>query len=241
MLTYESCKNILSKRDTKKLANNTYLRKEENCFVVKLHNTDIIKIYLGNIYELNTNGWQAATTKARLNEFTPARIYQKRGIWYLGKEDIPFFDSIVVNSQGEPVLQIDEDGEEVNPGLEAVEKRKYLDKQVSKYIDGYVKWAVKNGVGASNGDCWFCLFGMPGSLDHVWNHVKDRYYFGSFLKTAIQGCGRTLLWLELINIDLKKGKTDSLRQVLASYFKKVKPRMLEFVVIEEDIAEEVTM
>jgi hypothetical protein len=227
-LNYDGCQHVLGGRETKKLSNNTYLRKEGANYIVKLHNTDIITVTPDNKLILNSGGWQTPTTKARINEFTKARISQKRGIWYLAAGSTPFYDGIVIDSEGQPV---DNDGN--NPGTEAVEKRRFLDKEVSAYIKGYVKWALKNGVETGNGDCWLCLFGAPTDLYHVSEHVKERYYFGSFLKTAIKGSGRAMIWYDMIRIDLQNGKTDSLRDILVSYFKKVKPKMLDYVELPE--------
>jgi hypothetical protein len=44
MLTFESCQAIIKNRQSKKLANNTYLAKKNEEYVVTLHHTDIIRI-----------------------------------------------------------------------------------------------------------------------------------------------------------------------------------------------------
>jgi hypothetical protein len=231
MLTYDKCIYALGKRETKKLANNTYLRKEDDVFLVKLHNTDIIKVFNDNTFELNTGGWQTVTTKARLKEFTPARISQERGIWYLysvGYSDrIPFYDGIKIDSSGQPV-------DAINKTDDIVARKKLLDKKVKKFVDGYIKWALKNGIEPEAGDCFSCRFN-DSSLDHVWSHIEEEYYFGSFINTALRGSGRTMFWHHIIANDLKKQNTSSLRDVLNSYFRKVKPKLMEYVQVEEQV------
>lgn len=227
MLTYDKCVFTLGTRETRKLSNNTYLRKEGNVFIVKLHNTDIFKVFEDNTYELNTGGWQTVTTKSRLNEFTPARIHQCKGIWYIGSDKIPFYDGIRINSSGEPVDAIDCSGD-INA------KKKLLDKKVKQFIDGYIKWALDNGVEPDSGDCFCCRF-HDQSLDHVWSHIDEQYYFGSFVATAIRGANRTGFWHHLIINELKRGDTSSLRDVLRSYFRKVKPKLMQYIELEEEI------
>jgi hypothetical protein len=133
LITFEHARKIIesqSKRglDKKKLANNTYLMKSD-CFVIQLHNTNIIKIYPNDIYELNTEGWQTVTTKDRLNEFSPADIYQKRGVWFVkdnnaDKEDKVFFDGIRISKSGE-ILNSDSAPDNL------IERKKRLDRMVS--------------------------------------------------------------------------------------------------------------
>ena len=72
----------------KKLANNTYLSQDEKSFKIELHNNAIIRILNDGSYEIDTRdssgkSWQTLTTKARINEFAPIQIHQKRGAWYL--------------------------------------------------------------------------------------------------------------------------------------------------------------
>jgi hypothetical protein len=99
MLTYESATELLGKKDMKKLAGNTTLRKERGNMVVRFWGTDIISISPDNIFTLNAGGYETVTTKDRLNKFSPARVYQDKGIWYI-YERTPFVDGIRVNSDG---------------------------------------------------------------------------------------------------------------------------------------------
>lgn len=82
-MNYSHFDQLLGKRTTKKLANNTYaIRRDEN-ISIRLHATDIITYFPGGGFQLNSGGYQTATTKERINRFSPIRITQKDFTWYL--------------------------------------------------------------------------------------------------------------------------------------------------------------
>jgi hypothetical protein len=71
-------------RDSRKVGNNTYARILNNGSVaIRLHSTDVVTIHEDNTATLNTDGWQTVTTKKRINEYSPIKIYQKAREWYL--------------------------------------------------------------------------------------------------------------------------------------------------------------
>ena len=98
MLTYNECLERIKKarNGRVKLENNTYLYRSGTDFTVVLHNTAVVTVRHNGTFVLNTGGWKTRTTKDRINQFSPARIYQKRGAWYLqdGKE---YQDGMVVS------------------------------------------------------------------------------------------------------------------------------------------------
>lgn len=70
-----------------KLANNTVAHFVENDRIgIRLHYTDVIIIHQDDTYELHTKGYTTATTKDRLNGFSPARVVQKNFTFYLLKD-----------------------------------------------------------------------------------------------------------------------------------------------------------
>ena len=218
MLTFESCANLLSKRESKKLANNTYLSKDGDDFVVTLHSTKIIRISPKNEIVLNSGGYRTKTTKQRLNEFSKASVNQKSGIWYIN--DIAFYDGV----------KIDANGSLINPKnltKELEDKKTKLDKMVKKYIAGYIQWALENGVERPSVDCWYCWSSV--SIDHVLWQLEENYYFGSFIDVAISGTTYTPYRRPLIEQELKANKTDMLKGILTSYFKKIKPSLMEYM------------
>lgn len=98
----EAIKMVHGKRNAerRKVGNNTYAEILPNGSVgIKLHNTYVVKINPDNTYTLNSGGWQTVTTKDRINEYNPVRVYQRDFTWYVkinGKE-YPFIDGMVVS------------------------------------------------------------------------------------------------------------------------------------------------
>ena len=95
-------------------------------FIIRLHDTDILTItgiaYLPNeelylddsslsyssIYTLNTGGYHTATTKDRLNRYTPRDItvYQKDGEWYVqvGTKKVCYRDEMQIKVSMNPMI-----------------------------------------------------------------------------------------------------------------------------------------
>ena len=96
-------------KDSRKIANNTYLtRLESGGVAIKLHSTNILTIDESDTVTVETGGWQTVTTKARLNEYLPDgfRIYQERGQWYweTPKENrVPFTKGDKITAAGKLV------------------------------------------------------------------------------------------------------------------------------------------
>lgn len=104
--TYQEWIDFLNKgrdKTSRKTDNNTYVIKQEGYIAVKLHNTEVVKIYPDNTYELNAGSWYSVTTKDRINSYSPVRIYQKDYSWYVmqgNNEDVSFRNGIKVNQNG---------------------------------------------------------------------------------------------------------------------------------------------
>ncbi len=86
--TYSKAQSALAKGkpkgERKKIANNTYLIQRDGYMAVRLHNTDVVDIYLDKLV-LRTGGWMTNTTKERINRYLPVgwSLYTDRRIWYL--------------------------------------------------------------------------------------------------------------------------------------------------------------
>lgn len=93
-----------------KLCNNTIAHYvDEGKIGIKLHYTDVIIINPDNTYELHTKGYTTATTKDRLNGFSPAHVIQKDFEFYVLRDPtqratkynlIPFYEGITVDRFG---------------------------------------------------------------------------------------------------------------------------------------------
>jgi hypothetical protein len=177
-MTYESAKSMLSKarKGTKTLCHMTTLRQEGNSFVIRYHNTDVVSIHEDNTYTLNSGGWYTPTTKDRINEYSPARIHQDKGLWY-HKSGVIFADKCKVDDMGFPM--------EFNLAMTlATEKAKgKVDRMVSKYIKGFMAMLSETKVMPTPdmGDCWACAFvSTEGKTDimgydHLLAHFAEKY------------------------------------------------------------------
>lgn len=121
-----------NKWNGKPIGNNTRLHRlimedangvQEEEYSICLHHTNVVIVHADGTYTLNSGGWQTVTTKARMNEHSPAHVFQRKGKWYLmpsrlenfpgesygiGYPDrdatpIPFHDGIRVDSMGNPI------------------------------------------------------------------------------------------------------------------------------------------
>jgi len=106
--SFADCVELLAKRNTKKLKNNTYLEKiDEKTFGIKFHDTYVVKIFDSGLYELNTGGYKTKTTKVRMSEFSPIAVCQKRGEWFIfnykKNTTIPFYNGVMVDKNGEKI------------------------------------------------------------------------------------------------------------------------------------------
>jgi len=86
-------------KNRRKIGNNTYAEiLHDNSVGIMLHSTYVVKIHPDNTYTLQTGGWQTSTTKDRINQYSPVRVYQRKYEWFVrinGKE-YPFMENMVV-------------------------------------------------------------------------------------------------------------------------------------------------
>jgi len=173
--------------DRRKLANNTYAyRKEDDSIGIILHATEIIIVRQDGTYVLNSGGWRTYTTKDRINRFTPARVYQHNHVWYVGYEDTPFFDGMIVDQHGAITNASEDDASS------AVDDEKHLKKMIDRMIRSLKK--LDELPQPSNGDCWGCLMKTenneyPMGQDCVWSHLEENYIHGSLIYRALLHAG----------------------------------------------------
>ena len=85
-MNYTKANELLQGRNyqSRKLANNTYLKRRGENIAVLLHTTDIVTFEPNGDTVLNSGGWLTSTTKARMNRYiAPIRISQVNGRWFL--------------------------------------------------------------------------------------------------------------------------------------------------------------
>lgn len=67
--------------------NNTRIRRDGKDVVIRLHETDILRIKPDGTQILDSGGWKTATTKARLAKYIEgAYLYAHQSIWYLSRD-----------------------------------------------------------------------------------------------------------------------------------------------------------
>lgn len=192
MTTYNECLEILKNRDTRKVANNTYMHKIDNDSIgIRLHDTDVVTVYKNNSIKLDSGGWLTVTTKSRINEHYntgqwQGGISQKAGVWYMHDNSL-FYDGVTINKNGRVVKPRKTDKYE--------KKLKEIKKQAKEYSKKYVQ-ALKDGLidYPNGGDCWYCLMfdkKLPSTTDvnHIKEHIKDNYFVPSLLVNAGRDAG----------------------------------------------------
>jgi len=151
--------------------------------VIRLHNTDIVT-FTPRGYILNSGGWRTPTTKERINKFSPARVSQQNGQWFIN--GLLFYDGIEVDHDGKIISKImKSDDKKVNA----------MKKRIAKYCSLITK---DNLPVPDNGDCWYCLMttnenktlgDSTGNHGHLLEHLKENYLHGSVLVNAMREAG----------------------------------------------------
>ena len=91
-------------RTKRKIDNNTtgYIE-YDGSVSVELHSTKVVVLYPNGLVKLQTGGWMTSTTKDRMNRYSPVRVTQRKGEWYVNipcsdgcRNDFPFMENMVV-------------------------------------------------------------------------------------------------------------------------------------------------
>ena len=182
-MNYTEAAAALNGRESKKIGNNTYMKRREGGAVAcMLHDTDVItwKPDGGIIY--NSGGWKTVTTKARMNEYGPASVCQTAGQWYIdGKA---YADGCIYK-----------DGQLT--GCADIVADKALRKEaraINKYTRDYIEAFRAGKVPApGGGDCWGCCMvaedgtrplGRDGQ--HMRDHMAEPYFVPSIIVRAVE-------------------------------------------------------
>ena len=91
-------------RSQRKIDNNTtgYIEYDGSASV-ELHSTKVVVLYPNGLVKLQSGGWMTPTTKDRMNRYSPVRVTQRKGEWYVGSRcsdgctnEFPFIENMVV-------------------------------------------------------------------------------------------------------------------------------------------------
>jgi len=85
--SYDEARRVFETTRRRKLANNTWLLKNEQLgyYAIRLHDTEVVQYYPDKTV-LNSGGWRTVMRKERLNCFSPFGIWQDKGVWYVQKD-----------------------------------------------------------------------------------------------------------------------------------------------------------
>ena len=189
-------------RNSRKLANNTYLHRNGEDICVRLHNTDVVTFKPNGEAILDSGGWKTVTTKERINKYSPVGVFQNKGQWYIGdwnsniKECPLFFDGMIISKSGKVKRPKHKDGNA---------------EKLLKLINAYCKElkGLKELPKPSLGDCWFCSISAGDKnkplgdfvhlTQHLEDHLKEKYIHGSLILNAIEwaGCRNPALLFEM--------------------------------------------
>ena len=193
-MTYQEAIEMLGSRSSKKLANNTYLTKADGGSLgrvaVKLHSTNVVELFSDSTYVLNSGGWRTATTKDRINGYSPARISQVKNVWYL-RDGSLFYDGMTIDAYGNPL--------EPKEPSDYESKLKAIKKEAKAYAHAFVEELKAGNIPMpSGGDCWFCalrtsseesLGEATNNPEHIKSHIEEKYYVPSLLVNAGRAAG----------------------------------------------------
>lgn len=187
MQNYNEALETLNNRTSRKIGNNTYLKKLDDCIAVLLHQTYVVKYY-PRYNQYFTCGWMSKTTKDRINAYGDIRIDQKNSLWYVGS--YLFFDGLK-SRNGEII------GKKLLPEKTEI-KTKKIKAKIAKYIQAVGKKYDEGIAKPSGGDCWYCsmkddtgktLGDLQDGTDHLLAHFEEKYIVPSLIYNAILEAG----------------------------------------------------
>lgn len=174
----------------RKLGNNTFAeRRDTGAIAIRLHSTDVLTFKADGSIVFNTGGWKTLTTKDRLNEYGPVRIWQNKGQWYFTHNGKPyvFADGLTITADGQVIGAATESSQE---------EQKQLRKRIAKYAKLCADKTPMQPPSA--GDCWYCALRAQngetwgeGSKDtsHLESHMKEGYVVPSLVNRALEFSG----------------------------------------------------
>ena len=118
-MKYEEAESLFAKKhkietlpNTVPLETNMTLEKVNKSFVINLYVTPIITILPNGLYRLCTNGKMTNLTKSRLEKYSPVKLKQIDGWWFVvdKKEKVLslYYERVLIDKNGKPTIKISE-------------------------------------------------------------------------------------------------------------------------------------
>lgn len=116
METYQEAAEYLGKKDERPVPYGspraTVVRRlDEDTIGIVYHGTPVVVYHANGFTHLNTKDdsgkrWTSATTKTRINDYSPSAVIQRDKEWFLmdkHNERVPFVDGITIGKDGYPL------------------------------------------------------------------------------------------------------------------------------------------
>lgn len=191
---------------SRKIANNTYLIRHDNYLALRYHSTEVVKFYPDNSIVLDNGGWFTSTTKERINMAIGNKLYQSKGVWYIG--NLRYQNGMKI--QGNKITGYAKDNLRADKQLKAKVKA-----YATKCAD-----AIPLDI-PSGGDCWYCymhtdngqsLGDASHDTSHLDEHIKESYIVPSLVYNALKQYGNTDFILSLVFNNPEKHMLDIAKQ-----------------------------
>lgn len=207
---FSSMSQKLRSRESRKIANNTYLvRRDPETIAVKLHATDVVTYHSDGTVTLRSGGYETVTTKDRLNHFGPdgIRVYSDKRVWYVfsGDDRTPFVDGMRFDP-----LRMMKTTESLRSSAESsLSAAKRLDGQLSRFVKRLTPERLSEIVSEARkpmgmlGDCLICRVELSeitdkgrkavcltsGDSEHLRSHITEDYHHSALILCALKWAG----------------------------------------------------
>jgi hypothetical protein len=189
---------MLHGKDSKRIARDTYVRRNDTDIVVQFHKTFVVRIKPDGTHVLDTGGWRTPSVKTRINMILRPlgwTIVQEDHVWFLQKDQLRylFVDGCMILPDGK---------------VKGASGKQCLFRNVNSLIDKYVsgfmrEWKRGDVPPPCAGDPFnvYMICSSPlekksiaeadkPELQHfVLQYMRGQYYFGSLLMVAIEDAG----------------------------------------------------
>lgn len=126
---------LLNGKDTHTITHQrgtVFVRGDNEDLILTYHGSKLVTYHQNNSFTLSGCGFRTKTTKARLTEYGPAKIYAGNGTWMIDSDEGPrtFHDGMRTDPYGNPVDP--EDWAELNPPDDLDPREETRDNQIFK-------------------------------------------------------------------------------------------------------------
>lgn len=223
----------------RKLANNTWARRDDKMIGIVLHNTEILRYNPHGQVEINLGGWRSPLTISRLRQFLPynLNIWSEHGTWFLSCPDPSknvereYGDGHFYTSYGYRRLGSVHSGMTVTSNYlvqyldgydpyDRTQRNELIDKLTRRYLRSLTPQrfnaARKNG---TDGDCRRCA---NCDADDLYRHLALRDYQFTLFYLALQSeiHASTLASYALAYSTVATLLLPLVKDALADYFKR---------------------